>query len=718
MTQTVKGPDGRIHKFPDGVTPQQIQAAMRQTYNIQSQQQAAPKPQDFGFTEQNAGGLEGQISGNGKAELAGNSLAQGRVLNALQGATFNFADEVLPYTTAGLDEVQRLVTGKLPGGANVPFDQRVDYYRNQARALGDRMMQERPVESVATQIGGGIISGGGLLTGAANKAIGAVAPGTANALRAGSASLGARAAQGSVAAGIGGGVAGVGGGTDTESRIAGGVIGTAVGAPLGAVLPLATSGLGAIGRGIQSAILPGTVNADRRAAEVLGQAVGRSQLGQQAATPQQALTAMQQSGISNATLADLSDELTSLAGAVARSPGRGKQIISDFLRARQEGNPVLGEAGGGQWVDMLNDIASKISPSVSAKQATAAMVKARSNAADPLYEAARQVGTVSSDELSRLASIPTMKSALQRGINMAKQEGTLPPDFKLDPSKPLTVDVWHQAKVAIDDLIGSATRDGNKAQARSLLTMQQRLLDELDTSTNGLYGIARNKFAGDSAVINAIETGKNILTRSTTAEDIAEQVGKFTSQSEIESFRAGAAQALRDTVMRVGRKGNAAGKFLNRPDIQQKIRALFGNDAEYQDFMQRIQGRDRMYRTYSELGNSQTQPRMAAEADLESSITGGAAPENILTAAAVGGRAGAARNIMQRLSDGPVRFLSEKVRTRIAEMLTSSDPAKVREAARMIQDAARSVQGRQLSSNAARVGAVQGLAIQPLTSGE
>lgn len=718
MTQTVKGPDGRVHKFPDGVTPQQIQAAMRQTYNIQSQQQAAPKPQDFGFTEQNTGGLEGQISGNGKAELAGNSLAQGRVLNALQGATFNFADEVLPYTTAGLDEVQRLVTGKLPEGANVPFGQRVDYYRNQARALGDRMMQERPVESVATQIGGGIISGGGLLTGAANKAIGAVAPGTANALRAGSASLGARAAQGSVAAGIGGGVAGVGGGTDTESRIAGGVIGTAVGAPLGAALPLATSGLGAIGRGIQSAILPGTVNADRRAAEVLGQAVGRSQLGQQASTPQQALTAMQQSGISNATLADLSDELTSLAGAVARSPGRGKQIISDFLRARQEGNPVLGETGGGQWVDMLNDIASKVSPSVSAKQATAAMVKARSNAADPLYEAARQVGTVSSDELSRLASIPTMKSALQRGINMAKQEGALPPDFKLDPSKPLTVDVWHQAKVAIDDLIGSATRDGNKAQARSLLTMQQRLLDELDASTKGLYGIARNKFAGDSAVINAIETGKNILTRSTTAEDIAEQVGKFTSQSEIESFRAGAAQALRDTVMRVGRKGNAAGKFLNRPDIQQKIRALFGNDAEYQDFMQRIQGRDRMYRTYSELGNSQTQPRMAAEADLESSITGGAAPENILTAAAVGGRAGAARNIMQRLSDGPVRFLSEKVRTRIAEMLTSSDPAKVREAAKMIQAAARSVQDRQLSSNATRVGAVQGLAIQPLTSGE
>lgn len=713
MTQTVRGPDGRIHKFPDGVTPQQIQAAMRQTYNIQSQQQPAPKRQDFGFTEQ-------QSADSGANELSGNSLAQGRVLNALQGATFNFADEILPYTTAGLDEVQRLVTGKLPEGANVPFDQRVDYYRNQARALGNRMMEERPVESIATQIGTGIVSGGGLLTGAANKAIGAVAPGTANALRAGSASLGARAAQGSVAGGIGGGIAGVGGGTDTESRIAGGVIGTTVGAPLGAALPLATSGLGAVGRGLQSALLPGTVNAERRAAEVLGQAVGRSQLGQSSTSPQQALNAMQQSGITNATLADLSDELTSLAGAVARSPGRGKQIISDFLRARQEGNPALGEAGGGQWVDLLNDIAAKVSPSVSAKQAAAAMVKARSDAAKPLYQEAFKVGEVSSPVLSDLSKIPSMRSALQRGINMAKQDGSLAADFKFDPTKPLPIEVWHQAKQGIDDLIGAAVRSGERGQARSLSNMQDRLLSELDDATGGLYGVARNKFAGDSAVLNALEDGKNILARATTAEDVADTLANLQGkgQSAIESFRAGAAQALRDTVMRVGRKGNAAGKFLNRPDIQQKIRALFGNDAEYQDFMQRIQGRDRMYRTYSELGNSQTQPRMAAEADLEASITGGAAPENILTAAAVGGRAGAARNIMQRLSDGPVRFLSEKVRTRIAEMLTSSDPAKVREAAKMIQDAARSVQGRQLSSNAARVGAVQGLAIQPLTSGE
>lgn len=42
MTQTVKGPDGRVHNFPDQATPQQIQSAMRQTYGMK---QEAPQPQ-------------------------------------------------------------------------------------------------------------------------------------------------------------------------------------------------------------------------------------------------------------------------------------------------------------------------------------------------------------------------------------------------------------------------------------------------------------------------------------------------------------------------------------------------------------------------------------------------------------------------------------------------------------------------------------------------
>jgi len=665
---------------------------------IPAQTSPAEQPQqNFGLEEQ--GG-----------ELSGSSLGMGRAQNLLQGLMFNFGDEGLAHFAATLDSVRGI-------GGNKSYDDLYNENLALARNIDKRMWSERPGETIATQIGGGLMTGGAGLTKAATSIIGRAAPTTAAALRAGSAGLGARAAQGVVAGSIGGGVAGVGGGTDAQSRAAGGVIGTVLGGTLGGALPVVASGAGSAWRAAQSALFPSTVNAERRAAEVLGQAVGRSSLTPGAQAPAQALSDLQQSGVTNATIADLSDELTSLTGAVARSPGKGRQIVGDALRARQEGNPALGQAGGGQWADMLDDISAKVSPSVSAKRASEAMVTQRADEAKPLYDKAFEVGSVISEKLKTLGTIPTMKAALQRGVTMAKQEGTLSADYKLDLAKALPIQVWHQAKQAIDDMVGAATRGGEKGQARSLLSMQQRLLDEMDEVTNGLYGQARQNFAGNSAVINALDNGKGILQRSVSAEDIADTLAKLTSQSEIQAFKAGAAQALRDTVTRVGRKGNAAAKFLNRPDMQQKLQALFDAPDEYQAFMQRMMGRDRLYRTYSELGGSPTAQRVVAEADLEGAVTGGAAPENLLTAAALGGRQAVGRSILQRFQDGPVRFLSEKVRERVAEMLTTNDPAQIKRAVQLIEAAAKRAQAVQVKTGAAQAGIVQGAAVQPITSG-
>jgi hypothetical protein len=694
--------DGTVLEFPDGTPDAVIDKAMKDY--VQQAKPAQPQ-QNFGLEERytNEGGVP-------KRELTGSSLNMGRAQNLLQGLTFNYGDEGLAHFAAALDSLRGV-------GGDKSYDERYNENLALARNIDKRMWEERPGETLATQIGGGVLTGGAGLTKAATNIIGRAAPATAAALRTGAAGLGARAVQGSVAGALGGGIAGTGGGTDATSRVTGGVVGTVLGGTLGGALPVAASGVGSAWRGAQSVLFPGTVNAERRAAEVLGQAVGRSNLTPGAAGPTQALNDLQQSGVTNATIADLSDELTSLTGAVARSPGKGREIVGDFLRARQEGNPALGQAGGGQWADMLDDISAKVSPSVSAKRAAEAMVTQRADEAKPLYDKAFEVGSVVSEKLKTLGTIPTMKSALQRGVTMAKQEGTLPADYKLDLSKPLPIQVWHQAKQAIDDMIGASTRSGEKGQARSLLSMQQRLLDEMDQVTNGLYGQARQNFAGNSAVINALDSGKSILQRTVSAEDIADNLAKLTSQSEIQAFKAGAAQALRDTVTRVGRKGNAAAKFLNRPDMQQKLQALFDDPDEYQAFMQRMMGRDRLYRTYSELGGSPTQQRLAAEADLEGAVTGGAAPENLLTAAALGGRQAVGRSILQRFQDGPVRFLSEKVRERVAEMLTTNDPAQIRRAVQLIEAAAKRAQASQVRTGAAQAGVVQGAAVQPITSG-
>lgn len=714
-TYRVTAPDGKTYRVnaPDGATQEDAINFVR-TQLSGGQQKAEPQTQpapaaapsrNLGLEQQ--GSIRGQITGEGP-QLSGRSLNAGRALNFLQGVGFNFADEVLPYTNAALDEAYGAVTGQDAGN----FDENVNYYRDQAREIGRRMWEERPGETLGTQLVGGLATGGAGLTRAATGTIARVAPATGAALRSGTAGLGVRTAQGALAAGYGGALAGAGSGTDAESRIQGAAVGGIVGAPLGAAFPVAGAGLGATGRFLRSTLLPGTVNADRRAGEILGQAVARSDL--QAPSPSQALGTLQQSGIDNAAIADLSDELTALTGAVYRSPGKGKKIVGDFLRSRQEGDPTMGQAGGGQWADILDDIAAKVSPNVSTKRAAEAVIAKRAKDAQPLYEKALQ-GTLDSPDLADLAQIPAMRAALARGVNLAKQEGALPSNFKLG-SGPLPAKVWHYAKTAVDDMIGALSRKGEKQSARTLRIMQDRLLNEMDTLTGGLYGAARANFAGHSAALNALEDGKNILQRSVTAEDIADQLASLTNQAEREFYRAGAAQALRDTVARVGRTGNAASKFLNRGDMQQKLQALFGNQQDYADFMARMVGRGRLHRTYSELQGSPTAARIEAGDDLSAGVTGGAEPENLIKATAIGGRQGFVRAAMQRLSDGSVRYLSEKVRTRLAEMLTSTDPAKVREAARLIEQAATLAKRAQLRSTAIRTGSIQGGILQPATA--
>ncbi|MFO0477114.1 MAG: hypothetical protein ACK52K_18395 [Alphaproteobacteria bacterium] len=593
----------------------------------------------------------------------------------------------------GLDETSAYLNTL--GGLTGDYQENLDYQRARDRYLDN----SAPVLSTGLKVAGGVASA---IAAAPRLGIGTAQTLGQNVLRSGIAGTAGGATTGFLA--------GEGGAGNRGAKAA---VGGVVGGTLGVAVPVAAAGLSGTGRLIQSRLAPGTVNAEQRAGEVLGQAMTRSDMRPGNVS---SFGDMQAKGINNATLADLSDELTSLTGAVARSPGRGRQIVGDFLRARQEGDPLLGQAGGGQWADLFDDISRLVSPSVSAKRAGQAMITRRAEEAKPLYDRAFEVGDIVSDRLRTLGGIPAMKTALQRGLNMAKQEGRLPPEFKLDLSKPLPVEVWHQAKQGIDDMIGAAVRTGEKGQARSLLTMQKTLLDELDNATGGLYGEARNNFAGNSAVLNALEQGKSVLSKEMGPEDIADYLARLTSESEKQAFRAGVAQTMRDTVGRVGRTGNAAAKFINRPDIQQKLQAIFDDPQDYQAFMARMVGRSRQYRTYSELQNSATAQRQIAAQDLDASIQGGVPAENIIASAVTGGRAGVVRNLMQRLQDGPVSLLNERTKAKLAEMLTTNDPQQIQRVMDVVEAAYRRAREGTARNAAVQTGLVQSGVVQPVVS--
>lgn len=588
-----------------------------------------------------------------------------------------------------------LTTG---GGRLGDYTEALDY--NRAR---DRYVDENfPAVATGLKVAGGVVSG---IAAAPRLGIGLASTLGQNVLRSTLAGGGSGALEG-FAAGEGG----------LENRSASAAVGGTIGSVLGAAFPVLGAGLKGGGRFLQAHLAPGTVDAERRAGEVIGQALNRSRLRPGGQTNIQSLDSFEDAGIRNATLADLSDELTSLTGAVSRSPGPGREIVGQFLRSRQEGDPTLARAGGGQWADIFDDITQLVSRSTSSKRAAESMIARRAEQATPLYDKVREFGDVGTDELRSLGKIPSMLAALKRGVNFAKQDGTLPGDYKLDLSKPLPIQVWLQAKEGIDDLIGAAMRSGEKGQARSLKIMQNRLIGELDAITQGTYQEARDNFAGNSAVINALERGKDILKRDVSAEDIQDVVRGFASQSEREAFKAGAAQAMRETVGRVGRKGNAAAKFLNRGDIQEKLQSLFDDPKDYQSFMTRMLGRDRQFRTYSELTGSQTAAREIADDDMLASIQGGAATDDILTAAATAGRAGVIRNLLGRLQDGSVRALNERTRETLAKMLTTNDPKQIERVIEVINAANLRAAERSSRNAGVTTGLIQSGVVQPVTS--
>lgn len=155
-------------------------------------------------------------AGDNKPGLAKTILDQ-----SLQGATFGFADEITDRIGAG---IASLVTGEKYG----------DMLKEARTSTADelkREMEQRPIVSTISQIGGGLVTGG---AGATTKT--GVAAG--NMLRSGN--IAARVGKGVAAGATSGAVYGAGSAED-GNRVEGAVTGAVAGGALGGAVPVVTA---------------------------------------------------------------------------------------------------------------------------------------------------------------------------------------------------------------------------------------------------------------------------------------------------------------------------------------------------------------------------------------------------------------------------------------------------------------------------------------------
>jgi hypothetical protein len=704
--------------------------------------------QPSSYEEAQSGPPIGVLTGNAQPKLAGNDLAAGRLVEGMQGVGFDFGDEALGAGAATLDTLTGSEPGRPIGAGPAPGQQpqtwtsKYDYYRDRARDLDARMLSERPAESYGARIGGAMATGIATLPKLSLAAIRRVAPEMAERLAAKKiapkvaaggamtteavATLGDKMVDGAVQGMMGGGLAGfgAGGSSDPESdlidstaeRLGGAGLGALTGAGLGAVIPPAASTIAAGGRWLGTTIAPGLFNPEKQAARVFASGIGDDlavspQMGPNAPGPAAQMAGPGGNAINDLTFSDVSPNARDMLGSVARAGGQGGKRAKDFLESRQLGDPMQGEAGGGQWTQSLRHIREAVS-AANTHDLIRSISETLSRTAKPLYDKARAWPSPNSPEAAELLRNPRIKAAIKEGIQVAKDFGELPANFKVPnaehPDATVPIQVWHVAKMGLDVMIERAAKKSGM-KAASIKALQGRLLDMLDTATGGHpgqpgdYTIARNTYAGIAKLREAVQTGADIFKGS--LQDVRSHIAKL-SGPERQLYIAGVAQALEQKVVGKVIGGDSARIFFNTPDVQMRLGAAF-TPQQYKEFIGRMVAESNKFKSFMELGNSATAERTAKDAALEETITNGGTAESIV-AAARGGPNGLYHALTgwlgRTLATNKPGGLHDAVRNELSKMLTETDPKKQQVYADMIFAAANRVIGRQRAGRLVRQG--------------
>jgi len=497
-------------------------------------------------------------------------VAQG-ALTAAQGATFNFADEM-----AGLINPR---------------------YRDVVRGATQEFAQQNPMSAAGLELAGGLATAP--FTGPLSLGRGVTT--TGKILR----TAGDLAAQGALSGA---------GAADEGDRLTGAAQGAALGTAIG-------GGANVAGRMIRSGIInPAMSRLPEGALGMVPETAGgynvrpdyaRERLAELLERDAQAriMTGVepgQEAVMSAARLRKLGPEAPIAAAGgntlaeidmLANLPGNAKRQLT--MQQRRVA------AGRGGAITETAERATGVTRS--AEDELTDLAKRQADAAGPLYDKLRSATFPIDDELqsilgrARLDLGAAQRTATRRGepqvsLRQLKQGDQLP----FAAADQLKRSLWDKAQ--------AARRKGLNNEAADLDRLRLDLVKKLD-SLSPDYAKARETFAGFAELETAVDLGRSAL--SETSESLSKLTKEMTP-SELEAFRVGAVDSLRQVA------GSQAGqtRLLNmykEPELQGKLRAIFGND--FRKFQRMILSQEELKKLERAGGGSDTFKRLAQAKD-------------------------------------------------------------------------------------------------------
>lgn len=510
----------------------------------------------------------------------------------------------------------------------------------------------------------------------------------------------AKIVEGAITGGEYGAVSGAGEGHDAESRITGGLEGTASGIIGGGVA-------GGAGHVLSEAAAP-VVGAIRAARDPEKEAATRLTRALQA--DQELIAAGKAEGMSPqewaaarsrgepVTLADLGSSNTqALLRSSANTSPEGRAILEKAINDRF----------AGQSERVADEVRGLVAGGANANKTADQLVAEYDAARAPAYRQAYKQGDkeITSPTIERLMGSPSfeqaMKSAVTSGKDRAITEGmgAFNPGvtvengmIKFTKTKPNGVpqypnlQYWDSVKKELDGVANVARRQGDNGRAEVAGNLAKTLRDELDKQVPS-YANARGIAAQHFGERDALEAGRKLAGKRTDPAEISAIMRKM-KPDERELFREGYASDWANRVIgNISDSRDITKAMFNSPNERARALAVFG-PAGMAKMESRMSLETIMDGARKAMGNSTT-ARQLIEAGLAGGITGYETGDWKAGLLAAGTAGLAPKGLLGTTITQGAQKLIGKVDSRtarmVAELLTSDDPRRLQQGLRMAQ---------------------------------
>lgn len=312
------------------------------------------------------------------------------------------------------------------------------------------------------------------------------------------------------------------------------------------------------------------------------------------------------------------------------------------------------------------------------------------------YQKAFEVGTVRDPQIESIIQNPELASIWKEAQSLARlggrelnvkleavfdEAGTL---VGVKPTQDAIPDVeaLDYFKRALDDQIDAGFRgkaSGGKSRAAALRdNIRKPLLERLDDLVPE-YKEARSKYAGDLEVREALDYGRDMLSKKFRPQEVQQRLGEM-SIAEREAVKTGALQAVLEPLEDATRRGNVAQQIIGAgtdgTSKLAKLKAVMAPD-EYDFFETAMRlERDLYNRASKATGGSRTVPLAEGVAQLDALIGAGRLEDAVnFVMAGPQGRAASLARWVSRFD--PRREFGDKVYGQLSKALTAKDPQEL-----------------------------------------